>query len=257
MKMITLTRNHTCEEPIDVSSLRLDHLLPLSETEIAKLRLPSCRNVELGELFQVESRSSKNAVPRLNLRGDCHRVHHLGHQHREGAIHIEGDVGDFCGDCMTGGTITVEGNAGDHLGGPTGTRSIGMNGGLLTVHGSVGDFAGHRMRRGEIRIAGNAGDSLGAWQVAGTIVVGGTVGRHLAYAMRRGTVVLSTPVQLAVNRFTAAIEIETPFQQLLFQRGDLANSLPDSKLADSTNPWLVSRGDRAVNGIGEVWQRGQ
>ncbi|EMI54572.1 formylmethanofuran dehydrogenase subunit C [Rhodopirellula sallentina] len=256
MKTITLTRNQTCEEPIDVSSLRLDQLLPLSETEIAKVRLPSCRNVELGELFQVESRSSESAVPRLNLRGDCRGVHHLGHQHREGAIHVAGDIGNYCGDCMTGGTITVDGNAGDHLGGPTGTRSIGMNGGLLTVQGSVGDFAGHRMRRGEIRIAGNAGDSLAAWQVAGTVIVGGTVGRHLAYAMRRGTVVLGTPVQLTANRFTAAVEMKTPFQHLFFHRSDLANSLPDSNLADSTNTWLVSRGDRAVNGIGEIWQRG-
>ncbi|MBB3209726.1 formylmethanofuran dehydrogenase subunit C [Rhodopirellula rubra] len=260
MKEITLTVRSLQIEPVDVSDLKLDQLIENSANEIAKLSVRSAiYDFELGDLFDVDCRSIDHETPSLILRGDCKSIQRLGHQHCFGIIRVEGDIGDNCGTCMTGGKIMINGNAGDQLGGPSGARNIGMNGGIIAVSGSAGRFAGHRMRRGEIRIAGEAGDSLAAWQVAGTIFVGGTVGNHLAYGMRRGTVILGTPAQLPPSRFSLPVTLESPFEQILLGRAELKHDVPllDRKKREhdlGENPWCVSRGDRTIGGIGEIWQ---
>jgi len=261
MKTITLTLREHGWGSVDASRLRLDRIGSDESTQqsgelISHWMLASTAgDVELGEIFEVDLRSNDDDQPTLVMRGDCRRLNSLGHQHRFGRILVEGDIGDHCGSCMSGGSIRVTGNAGHHLGGASGTRGVGMNGGLLTVGGNAGDFAGHRMRRGEIRVAGNVGDALASWQVAGTIGVGGTVGRNVAYGMRRGTLVLATPVQLPVIRFTKPVALETPFQALLMNRTGVRKDLSMSESVNEDGVWNISRGDRSIGGIGEVWCR--
>ncbi len=254
MKAITLRLRDRHAGAIDASSVRLDELAVKSDREIARQSISvSSVTVELGAIFQVNTRETNAEQPTLTLQGDCRSVHRLGHQHRAGRIVIEADIGDYCGSCMSGGTITVRGSAGHMLGAPTGSRGVGMNGGRIVVAGSVGGFAGHRMRRGEIWIAENAGDSLASWQVAGTIGVGGAVGVHVGYGMRRGTLILGTAVALSRTRFSAPVELETPFRSLLLDRPEMQSIWPPATRGGECREWLASRGDRSIGGIGEIW----
>lgn len=255
MRSITLRLRVEDGNSIDASTLRLEELAKKPTGQIARQLIHvSSDSVELGGIFQIDSRETSDDEPALILQGNCQFVHSLGHQHRVGRIIVESDIGDHCGACMSGGTITVAGNAGRYLGAPTGSRGIGMNGGRIAVSGSAGEFAGHRMRRGEIWIAGDAGVGLASWQVAGTIGVGGAVGEQVGYGMRRGTLILATPTSLPSIRFTSPVELATPFRALLLNRPDLQSIWPPARSAGENGTGFVSRGDRSIGGIGEVWQ---
>ncbi|TWU15120.1 formylmethanofuran dehydrogenase subunit C [Allorhodopirellula heiligendammensis] len=254
MKSITLRRRADNVRSIDASSVRLDRLMEMSADQIARQSVPALSvEVELGDLFEIDCRETDTGQPILIFQGDCGGVHRVGQQHRVGQIIVEGNVGDYCGACMSGGTIDVAGNAGAYVGAPTGSRGVGMNGGRIMVSGSVGDFAGNRMRRGEIWVAGDAGSGLASWQVAGTIGVGGVIGDHVGYGMRRGTLVLATPTRLPAARFTSPVELQTPFYALLLKRPEMATSWPPAECQSDSLKWYTSRGDRSIGGIGEVW----
>lgn len=255
MKSITLRLRVEAGSSIDASTLRLEELAEKSSDQIARQLIHvSSSNVEMGEIFKIDCRETSAADSALILQGDARCVHSLGHQHRIGRIIVEADIGDYCGACMSGGTITIAGSAGRYLGSATESRGIGMNGGRIAVAGSVGEFAGHRMRRGEIWIAGDAGAGLASWQVAGTIGVGGNVGEHVGYGMRRGTLILTTATSLPSVRFTSPVELATPFRAVLLNRPELQSIWPPARIACASGTGHVSRGDRSMGGIGEVWQ---
>lgn len=241
MNQITLTLQNALTCPVDFSQVRLDQLADKSEDEIYRTELHSdAPGISIGDHWKVAVETyDDQASPRLVLQGDHAMIHRLGHQHRGGDILIEGNIGASCGSCMTGGSIFVNGDAGDGLGAPTGSRGVGMNGGVLRVTGNAGDFVGHRMRRGEIFVEGNAGDGLASWQVAGTIHVGGKIGRNVAFGMRRGTLILENEIALPTSRFTESVELHSPYKTI-------------AGLA-SPEHWRVCRGDRSIGGIGEVW----
>ena len=73
------------------------------------------------------------------------------------ALEIRGDAGNvkWIGRGMTRGTITVQGNAGMHLG-------AYMKGGTIEVSGNASDWVGAEMSGGLIHIRGNAGGQVGA-----------------------------------------------------------------------------------------------
>lgn len=241
MKEITLTLKQPLTDPVDFSQVRLDQWVPNSEDELRRIDLPTqSADLPLGEFWSVTIKSlTDSQKPRLVLQGDHGLVNGLGHQHQCGDIKVEGDIGSNCGSCMTDGSIEIDGNAAEGLGAPIGSRGVGMNGGVLRVKGNSGDRAGHRMRRGEIWIEGNAGDGLASWQVAGSIRVGGTTGKNIAFGMRRGTLILDRFAVLPESRFSKPVELSTPFSVLVCLDGD--------------RRWMVSRGDRSIDGIGEVW----
>jgi formylmethanofuran dehydrogenase subunit C len=257
VKTITLSLRADCEKTIDLASLRLDELIKNTADQIARQHIHvSSTNEQLGDVFHVECQADDHPEPRLVLRGDCRSVHGLGHQHRIGTIIVEGNIGDHCGACMSGGTIRVQGSAGNHLAAPTGSRGIGMNGGQIIVEQNVGEHAGQRMRRGEIWITGDAGAGLASWQVAGTIGVGGQVSeKHVGYGMRRGTLLLATPIKLPTIRFSTSVVLDTSFCALLLRRTETQQAWPPAKTQQQSSQWLVSRGDLSIGGIGEVWQR--
>lgn len=255
MRSITLRLRVEDDCSIDASTLRLEELAARSSDQIARqyIHVSSAR-AEMGEIFKIDCRETSVADPEMILQGDGRNIHWLGHQHRVGRIIVESDIGDYCGACMSGGTITIAGSAGRYLGSATGARGIGMNGGRIVVAGRAGLFAGQRMRRGEIWIAGDAGAGLASWQVAGTIGVGGTVGEHVGYGMRRGTLILATPTPLPSVRFTPPVQLDTPFRELLLNRHELQAIWPPAQLVSDNRKFHVSRGDRSIGGIGEIWQ---
>jgi formylmethanofuran dehydrogenase subunit C len=73
------------------------------------------------------------------------------------------------------------------------------------------------MRRGSAIVFGDTGDFLASRMVAGTIALGGRTGAHVAYGMRRGSVVFATqpaPAQSSAT-FVPALGSADVFWQLL------------------------------------------
>jgi formylmethanofuran dehydrogenase subunit C len=91
---------------------------------------------------------------------------------------------------MKGGTLTIQGDAGERLGGPLSGETVGMSGGVLHVRGNAGDRVGDRLRRGLILVEGRAGAYAGSRMIAGTLAIGGEAADLPGYLMGRGTILL-------------------------------------------------------------------
>lgn len=192
---------------VDLRRLSPAALAQGSRAEIEKLTVAHGNELlPLAELYRVEGSSDTELT--LRLQGDFSRCDRIGWQLEAGRIDLEGNAGDYLGAGMSGGQIHVRGSAGVLAG-------CEMQGGLLDVTGNVGDFAastlpgsmngmrggtfvvrgnagarfGDRMRRGFALVFGDAGDFLGSRLVAGSIAVGGRIGAHCAWGMRRGSIV--------------------------------------------------------------------
>jgi formylmethanofuran dehydrogenase subunit C len=151
---------------------------------------------------------------------------------------------------MKKGFLTINGNAGDFLGGALPGNKMGMKGGTVLVKGNAGERVGDHLRRGVILIEGNAGDYCGSRMTAGTIAVMGQVGNHLGYAMRRGTLLLWNQPKIPTT-FNDCGTHTLAFLPLLFASFKSLNS----KFADSAAAFnRVQRfgGDMAEMGRGEV-----
>jgi formylmethanofuran dehydrogenase subunit C len=85
--------------------------------------------------------------------------------------------------------LRVAGNAGHLLGAAYRGSPRGMRGGTILVEGSAGNEAGCAMRRGLIVVGGSAGDFAGVMMLAGSIVVLGGLGIRPGAGMKRGTLV--------------------------------------------------------------------
>jgi formylmethanofuran dehydrogenase subunit C len=141
--------------------------------------------VPLGELCEV----SGDPDGRVRFVGDWRRAARLGAGLAEGAVVIEGDVGDDVGLGMAGGSIEVRGSAGHRAGAAAPEARRGMTGGELVVHGSVGREAGALMRRGLLVAGGDLADHAAVGMIAGTIVAFGAVGPTPGLWSKRGSVV--------------------------------------------------------------------
>jgi formylmethanofuran dehydrogenase subunit C len=102
---------------------------------------------------------------------------------------------------MKGGTLDIDGSAGERLGGPLSGETVGMSGGILRVRGDAGERAGDRLRRGFILIEGRAGAYAGSRMIAGTLAIGGEAGDLPGYLMGRGTIMLGRGATLLSPTF--------------------------------------------------------
>jgi formylmethanofuran dehydrogenase subunit C len=223
MKRIILRPRHAPALRVDVRGLTPSALGPLSADDIERVPLwHGTERIELGSLFnvRVSDAAHDTDVPTLVFAGDMRHFDRIGWEMAEGRVIVEGDAGDYAGARMAGGALVIDGNAGSHaacemsggrieIGGNAGDFAAGalpgdldgMRGGQLIVRGNAGARFGDRMRRGMALVFGDAGDFAASRMVAGTIGIGGSVGEHLAYGMRRGTVVLPTTGASSSFRF--------------------------------------------------------
>ncbi|MEM1227703.1 MAG: formylmethanofuran dehydrogenase subunit C [Planctomycetota bacterium] len=250
-RRIEMTLRQSIDQSVDATPCRADRWATQSIDDIRRTQwFVDGRPDEIGHWFHVDSYDDARQSNRIDWIGDFQNVHRIGHQHRLGQWTIEGHAGNEVGSCMTAGRIDVMGNAGDRAGSSSGSRGSGMNGGILTIHGNAGMLAGHRMRRGELRVGGCAGEGLGSLMIAGTIQCAGSVGQNLGVGMRRGTIILSQRPRLPEKRFTNPAPLQTPFQTILArQRGVLTQSIRSMLHQDL----YQVRGDRSMQGQGEVW----
>jgi formylmethanofuran dehydrogenase subunit C len=184
--IIARLRN-TLEKPADFSEVLAGSWGSLDAGELAERRvsMEGGGTVALGDLFEITGQTGG----RIRFRGDLSRVNRLGAGLSEGAVVVEGDIGNEVGMGMSAGSIEVQGSAGDRAGGAALESRRGMTGGELVIRGKAGSDAGSRMRRGMLAIAGDAGEHAGAGTIAGTIVVFGDAGASPGLWSKRGTIV--------------------------------------------------------------------
>src|SRR5713101_7435548 len=172
--MLRLKFTSTTTIPLEAEVITPDHLAGKSAGEIAALPLQHGNmQVPLGEFFQVEGEASEGAIV---MEGDCSRVKWIGSGMARGSITIQGDAGMHLGAEMQGGRIHVHGNAGHLVGGAYRGSRAGMRGGVILVDGNAGNEIGGTMRRGFIAIGGEAGDFVAVSLIAGTVFVFGKPG---------------------------------------------------------------------------------
>lgn len=206
----TLTLKQATPLRLDLRAITPAALAGLSADAIARLTAwHGTEGLPLGELFGIAPQGSEGE---LVFEGDLSKADRIGWQLAGGSIRVDGNAGDYLGCGMSGGTIVasgnagllaacemaggrfeVQGNVGDFAASALPGSMDGMRGGVLLVRGSAGARFGDRMRRGSALVQGDAGDFLASRMVAGSIVVAGRIGAHCAHGMRRGTVIAAGP----------------------------------------------------------------
>ncbi len=211
--MITLTLKEQPSVPLEAESLSPDGMAGLSFDAISALPVfLGKRQCRVRDFFSVEGDPCGDE---LAIRGDAGKVKWIGRGMTRGRITIDGNAGMHLGSAMAGGTIEVTGNASDwvgaemsgglirirgNAGGQVGAAyrgsAKGMRGGTIFVGGSAGLEVGMRMRRGTIVIAGLARDFAGLQMKGGTLfLLGGAEFRTGAW-MTRGSIVSLIPLHL-------------------------------------------------------------
>ena len=209
---LTFTLRDRPAQSVDVSPLIPDRLQGKSADDIAAIELTSGnRKLRIGELFSIEGADAAN----IAIRNSCSKLNRIGLGMSGGSITVQGDAGAYLGmgmkngrivvsgsagawaaSGMANGQIDIRGDAGDFLGAAIQGDKQGMQGGTVIVHGNAGDRAGDHLRRGMLLIRGNAGVYCASRMLAGTIVVGGQAGAGAGFGMKRGTLILSRPASL-------------------------------------------------------------
>lgn len=226
------------------------HRLPLAELfEVQPLREGTAELLLSGDLSRADRIGWQWDGGLLTVQGDA--GHHLGSAMRGGVLHLSGSAGDGAGSEMAGGELRIDGDAGDFLASTLPGSMDGMRGGRIEVRGSVGARCADRMRRGTVVVHGDAGDFLASRLVAGTVLLGGRCGAHPAWGMRRGTVLLrAAALGEPPPTFVPDFADHGVFLALL--RRDLARHGASAAPLAQARPrcW---RGDLAVDGRGEVF----
>jgi formylmethanofuran dehydrogenase subunit C len=136
----------------------------------------------------------------ITINGDAGM--HLGEEMKGGKITVHGNVEAWAGSMMSSGTIEIHGNAGDYLAAPYRGSTKGMHDGKITVYGNVGNEAGASMKRGVIRVYGNAGQFTGFRMRDGTICVQNNCEARAGACMIEGKIVVGGCLQSVLPSFT-------------------------------------------------------
>ncbi len=167
MSTLSFTLRNAPTRQVNLSALNPSTLAGLSAAEIEKLAIGSGEGALLvGDLFDVSGTPGET----IAIAGGSPLFDYVGAGLTQGAIVVEGSVGNLAARGMKGGKLEIRGDAGAYL-------ASTATGGLAHVKGSAGDFAG----------AAWMGDKFG--MLGGTAVVEGNVGQRAGERMRRGTLV--------------------------------------------------------------------
>ncbi|MFH0860792.1 MAG: hypothetical protein V1921_06290 [Candidatus Altiarchaeota archaeon] len=114
---------------------------------------------------------------------------------------VDGDVGDFTGELMDGGTVHVLGEAGWRTGAwmKDGKIIVGlstnsytgwkMEGGEIIVEDDVTSYLGSEMKAGRVHVKGSAGSEVGDKMEGGTVEVDGGA-QNVSANYKSGTIIL-------------------------------------------------------------------
>ena len=218
---LTLALTATPDVPLEADVIAPDRLAGLGEAELRKQAvLIGNRAAELGDFFSAAG----TADGEVRVEGDLSRVKllgaamtggrltvegnaglHLGSGMTGGEILVSGNAGDWVGPEMRGGRITVKGDAGHAVGSAYRGSQVGMRGGEIVVHGKAGNEVGNGLRSGLIAIGGSCGDFAGVNMISGTIAVFGPLGIRCGAGMKRGSIIaMQEPELLPTFEFACA-----------------------------------------------------
>lgn len=264
--MITLTLKEQPTVPLEAESISPDITKPLAHDAVRALPVfHGKRQHRLDHFFDVEGGASDE----IEIRGDAGRVKwlgrgmtggkisvvgnagmHLGAYMKGGAIAVSGNASDWVGAEMRGGLIHIHGNAGGQIGAAYRGSMSGMNGGTILIGGTAGLEVGMRMKRGIIAVKGAVRDFAGLQMKGGTIfLLGGAEIRTGAW-MARGTIVSLKPLQL-LPTFSYSCAYQPTFLRLYAKH---LESLDVPFPVDGAYQRYM--GDNSVPGKGEIliWQ---
>jgi formylmethanofuran dehydrogenase subunit C len=265
--MITLTLKEQPAVPLEAENISPDVMAGLAPDAIRALPVfLGKRRYRLDEFFDIDGADSDE----ITIRGDARLVKWIGRCMSRGRITINGDAGMHLGAHMKGGSIEVSGNARDwvgaemtaglirirgHAGGQIGAAYrgslAGMKGGTIIIDGDAGLEVGMRMKRGIIVVGGRVRDFAGLQMKGGTIfLLGGAEIRTGAW-MARGTIVSLKPLRL-LPTFSHACEYNPTFLHLYARRLQAWGiSIPHSA---GDGVYQRFTGDASVPGKGEILQ---
>jgi formylmethanofuran dehydrogenase subunit C len=210
---------------------------------------------KLGELFKVKENKTEDVTIAIN--GDVSRVRrigvymktgeitiqgnagmHLGEEMRGGKIILRGNAGSWLGSMMKDGLIEVHGNAGDYVGAPYRGCSEGMRGGKITVYGNVGNEAGAYMRNGMIKIYGRVGQFVGLRMHDGTIYVQKDSEARAGACMANGKIIVEGFLESVLPTFS----VESIREKVKIEENEIAQG-----------PFYLFLGDLTENGNGKLY----
>lgn len=188
--MIKLVPKFKTTIPVFAENISPDKFSGKSPDEIKMIEIfQGNQRKFLADLFEIYKGDERNETnEEILIIGDVSMVREIGKNMTKGKISIDGNAGMHLGAYMEGGTIEVRGNADDWLGAE-------MKGGLIKVGGNAGNFAGGAyygsnsgMDGGMIIIEGNVGNEVGRFMALGTIIVKGDTGNFAGVHMKGGTI---------------------------------------------------------------------
>jgi formylmethanofuran dehydrogenase subunit C len=260
-----LTLTEQPHVPLEAESVTPDRVAALSDDELRALPVVlGKRQYRLDDFFDVEGPGSDN----VEIRGDAGRIKwigrgmtrgritidgnagmHLGAFMKGGTIEVKGNTSDWIGAEMTGGTIRIHGDAGGQIGAAYRGSLAGMNGGAILIDGSAGIEVGMRMKRGIIAVGGKVRDFAGLQMIGGTIVLMNGAELRTGAWMVRGTIITLKPLQL-LPTFSYACAYSPVFVRLYAKHLQAAGfSVPADAHAGAYRRFT---GDSAVPGKGEI-----
>ncbi len=212
MRNITIAPKSALRITVEAENISPDKLAPLDIEQISGLFVwQGNRQKRLSDLFIVggDDAPAKAEDMTIRLAGDFSQVKriaegmtagqvlveesvgmHAGNRMSGGLLSIAGNADDWLAREMRGGKVVVIGNAGNYLGAGYRGEKCGMRGGEIEVRGNAGAYLGEHLCGGSIRVLGNAGDFPGAANQGGTIFIGGCT--YLPGAeMSKGTITVN------------------------------------------------------------------
>lgn len=213
----------------------------------------------LGELFKVEENREEQRKEKtiIALHGDVSKVRrigaymtrgeltingdagmHLGEEMEGGKITVHGNVGGWAGSMMKDGTIEIHGDTSHYLSAPYRGTSRGMRGGKIIVYGNVGNEAGAYMRKGLIKIYGNAGQFTGLRMHKGTIYIQKDSGERIGAYMTGGKIIVGAFLESVLPTFT----IESIKKKVKIEENEIVKG-----------PLYLFLGDLTENGKGKLY----
>jgi len=207
--MINLTLKSDTNIPIFAGCISPDVFSGKEIEEISELKIfHGNKEKKISDLFDVSGDASGSDGKEITINGNvkivrnigegmtCGRITingdagmHLGAKMSGGEIIVNGDADDWVGAEMLGGFIKINGNAGNFVGASYQGSSNGMDGGIILINGNAGNKVGKCMKLGVIVVKGDAGDFIGTYMSGGTIVCFGKIGKRAGAVMRDGTII--------------------------------------------------------------------
>ena len=264
--MIVLTLKDQPSVPLEAEILSPDHFAGLDNATIRALPVfLGKRQLRVDDFFAVDGEGGDE----IEIRGDAAKVKWIGRGMTRGRITVQGNAGMHLGAYMKGGTIEVTGNASDwvgaemfngliRIGGNAGGQvggayrgSLkGMRDGTIVIEGSAGLEVGSRMRRGVIVIKGLCRDFAGLQMKGGTIILCSGAELRTGAWMIRGTIISLVPLKL-LPTFPYACTYNPVFVNFYARQlqKTLGLTIPYETTAGSYERYC---GDTSVPGKGEI-----